>query len=309
MLWMLTCTLFNLQAQSGDLSAAMTVLAEGVTLQRAGTDATFALRVGAVMPVGTGDIIDTGENGRVIIAFSDANQLYLLPQTHYELHDYSALDNGQLHIDGTLSGVAIQQVMDDPALLDYRLETSALTVTQPSNLFAVWALEGRFEAAVSAQGELHIQSALDATDIVMESAQGAAVNYSDEAFTLVPPYHVAQLQALAIDCPGTVSTNGSEGLRLRFGPALDYLVVRVLQDNEQVLVVGTTENGLWLSVPYQTGFGWLYADLVTWDCEGLPRYPDLVGNENEQIHDVTEPELEFLVPFYGDPQSNRVFYR
>ncbi len=120
LLWMLTGTLFNLQAQSGDLSAAMTVVAEGVTLQRAGTDAIFALRVGAVMPIGTGDIIGTGDNGRVIIAFSDANRLYLLPQTRYELHDFSALDNGQQHIDGTLSGVAIQQVTDDPTLLDYR---------------------------------------------------------------------------------------------------------------------------------------------------------------------------------------------
>ncbi|MEQ8677037.1 MAG: SH3 domain-containing protein [Aggregatilineales bacterium] len=308
---MLMNTVNALNTQGENLSAVMTVVADGVTVQRVGTDMEFALRVGAVMPLGAGDIVHTGDNGRVIIAFTDESRLFIFPQSTYELRDFSQSDSGERYVDSFVDGIAIQQFGDDVSAWNYRLETDALTVTRPSELFAVWAVAGRFEAAISAEGELTIQASPEGDPISMSSAQGVAVTYSETPFTLVPPYHAAQLLSLAIDCQGIIATNGSEGLRLRIGPALDYLVVRVLQDDEQVLVAGQTANELWLSIPYQTGFGWLFADLVETDpsCEMLPVYPDLVGNVNEQIMDVTEAELDFLIPFYGEPADNRIFYR
>lgn len=307
----LGCLLPSLiQAQPSELSAAVMVIGDTVTLQRAGTAQTFSLSEGAVMPVGAGDTLLTGSSGRALIAFGEVNQLLLLPNTEYELIGFTQLENGQFRIEAELhEGVIVQQFQEDPSDWQYQLATDSLTVEQPSEQFAVWAIADYLEAAISAEGTLTVQIADSDEPVEIQGPAGVFPPYSVSAVALEEPYHAAQLLARSIGCSGTITTNGSEGLRLRRGAALDYQVVEVLQDGQHVPVIGTTENGLWYGIPYQTGLGWLYSGLVAAECENLPQFPNLVGSQNEFIRAATEAEIELLRPFYGLPETNRVFYR
>lgn len=304
LLWLLVS---GVQAQSGSLSAVVNVIADGVFLQRAGTVLELPLNVGSVAPLGAGDRIRTADNGRVLITFPEANRLLLLPDSAYTLDDFTRLAGGQFHLEADLKGIAIQQFTDNPADWQYTLNTAAFKVTAPSQHFAVWAVANRLEAAISAQGTLGIQTAADTLSIPPNA--GIYPPYSNEAISLTAPFHASQLLSLSINCQGIVSTGGSEGLRLRAGAALDYQVLNALRDREAVYIVGTTENTLWYRIPYQTGFGWLYSSLVEADCQRLPQFPNLAGEANEQIKQITEPEIELLMPFYGTPRTNPVFYR
>lgn len=311
LLLLVCCFAFaNSSAQSTELSAVVMVISEPVLIQRAGTETELPLREGSIAPVGAGDHVRTGENGRLILMFLDTNPLYLLPSTHFELREFSSSEAGLFRVVGSLrEGIAIQQFKEDPQGWQYHLETSALTVIEPSSHFAVWAVTGRLEAAISAAGELLIQKPDQADLIRVPPAAGLFATLSSESQPLLSPYHAAQLLALSLNCRGVVSTGGGEGLRLRRGAALDYQIVDLLQDGQNVLITGITENGLWYRIPFQTGFGWIYSSLVRANCPTLPRFPNLVGESNEQIDGVTPVELEFLEPFYGLPRTNPVFYQ
>lgn len=296
-------------AHTDERSAVVNVIAPDAFVLRAGAINELPLRAGAVAPLGAGDRLRTGENGRVVITFDDANPLYLLPETAYTLERFRADDDGA-QVSGFLEGIAIQAF--DDSLADawtYALRTDALTITQPSALFAVWAVTDRLEAVISGAGILQA----DVTDadeaVAVGPADGIFPAVSADVVALQPPYHASQLLALAVDCRGTVFTGGSEGLRTRRGAALDYPIVDVLQDGQGAWIVGITENELWYRIPYQTGFGWLFRDFVQADCSDLPRFPNLVGEANEIISGVTERELDFLEPFYGRPAENTIFYR
>lgn len=302
--------LANSSAQSIELSAVVMVISEPVLIQRAGTETDLPLREGSIAPIGAGDQVRTGVNGRLILLFPDTNPLYLLPSTHYELQEFTSSDSGFFRVSGYLhEGIAIQQFHEDPQHWQYRLQSSALTVLKPSSHFAVWAVTGRLEAAISVAGELLVQKPDQSDEISIASEAGLFATLSNESQPLVPPYHAAQLLALSLNCRGVVSTGGGEGLRLRRGAALDYQIVDLLQDGQNVLITGITENGLWYRIPFQTGFGWIYSSLVRANCPALPRFPNLVGESNEQIDRVTPIELEFLEPYYGLPRTNPVFYQ
>lgn len=321
-LWLLSITLpflaaftpeTNTQAadttNTDERSAVVNVIASEVFVQRADAINELPLRTGAVAPLGAGDRLRTGENGRALITFDDANPLYLLPETTYTLEHFRMGDEG-IHVSGFLEGIAIQAF--DESLADawtYRLHTDVLTVAQPSALFAVWAVADRLEAVISAEGTLLAEAANMDDQIAIDPANGIFPTASNDVIALNAPYHASQLLALAIGCRGTVFTGGSEGLRTRRGAALDYPIVDVLQDGQGAWIVGITENELWYRIPYQTGFGWLFRDFVQADCSGLPRFPNLVGEANEIISGVTALELDFLEPFYGLPAGNTIFYR
>ena len=130
-----------IQAQSQDqspqqLSAVVTIIAEGVYVQRGGTAREFPLSEGAVFPIGTDDQIRTDENGRVFITFSDDNQLYVLPESTFTLREFSAQSDQSITLTGELNGIAIGQFIDDSAIETFNLTADGLTVTQPSALFA-----------------------------------------------------------------------------------------------------------------------------------------------------------------------------
>lgn len=311
LLLLVCCFAFaNSSAQFTELSAVVMVISEPVLIQRAGTETELPLREGSIAPVGAGDQVRTDENGRLILLFPNTNRLYLLPNTQYELREFISPDSGFFRVNGYLhEGIAIQQFQEDPQRWQYRLETSALTVIEPSSLFAVWAVTDRLEAVISADGEIFVQKPDQGDLIRVPSTAGLFATLSNESQPLLPPYHAAQLLALSLNCRGVVSTGGGEGLRLRRGAALDYQIVDLLQDGQNVFITGITENGLWYRIPFQTGFGWIYSSLVRANCPALPRFANLVGESNEQIDGVTPVELEFLEPFYSLPRTNPVFYQ
>lgn len=298
-------------AQPAQLSAALTVIGEGVTIIRAGAVNPLPLREGAIAPFGVGDQVLTGINGRVWVTFPESDGLYLLPDSRYTLTAFEALDAGRFRLESELYGIAVQTFSSDPTDWDYALVTPALSVTQPSEHFIVWALPGRFETVISAVGTATVQLTDESAEVLVPAQTGLMPMYSPDAIHLEPPYHAVQLLALAIDCVGTVTTGGSEGLRLRRGAALDYQVVGVLYDGQTVNVVGITENQRWYRIPYLTGFGWIYRELVTptRDCPHLPLSPSLVGEANETVTGATALEVELLSPFYGTPSDNPLFYR
>ena len=297
-------------AQSQPLSAVITVLAQDVSVQQANTTDPLPLRAGSVAPLGAGDRLITGANGRATLAFSDDFILYLLPQTTYRLDDLFRDSNGSLTISGTLeAGVVIQQRLTTITAVTYQMVTPALTVTLPSELFIVWSVPGQVEAAISAEGDLTVIDADQPTQVMIPAGSGLFAPFGDQPLALQPPYHAAQLLGKTIDCAGTVNIRGATGLRLRRGAALDYPIAGLLDDKAQVKVVGTTLNGLWYRVSAKSEFGWLYSALVVADCDNLQTFPDLVAEIYEEITDVTAPEVAWLTPFYGTPADNLTFYR
>lgn len=299
------------QAQTTALSAVITVLGEGVTLLRAGTVTPLPLRLGSIAPFGAGDQVITGINGRVLVTFPDVNSLYVLPDSRYTLTDFAALDEERFRLAGELYGIAIQVFEANPADWDYQLVTPGLTVVTPSEHFAVWALPGRFQTVISAAGTATAISENFPDGMDISAGFGWMPEHHEGVIALEPPYHAVAVLALAIDCRGVVSTGGSEGLRLRRGAALDYQIVGALKDGQAVNIVGITENRLWYRIPYLTGFGWLYSDLVetTEACPNLPISPSLTGEANEIIAGVSGFEVSLLSPFYLTPRDNGLFYR
>lgn len=301
----------TVRAQPGELSAVVTVVGEGVTLLRAGASNPLPLRVGSVAPLGSGDQLTTEVNGRAFVTFPDENLLYLLPDSRYTLQTFAALDGGRFELSASVEGIAIQTFTSAPDDWDYRLETTALTVTQPSAHFAVWAIPDRLlETVISADGVLTVETPDQPDGVMVSAGEGFFPAFAASVMAMEPPYHAVELLSLALDCDGVVSTGGSDGLRLRRGAALDYPIVGALRDGQAVTIVGTTENGLWFRIPYLTGFGWIFSNLVvTESCGSLPVSPNLVGESNEEIIDVTEAEIALLEPFYGLPGANPLFYR
>ena len=304
-----------IQAQSQDqstqqLSAVVTVITEGVYVQRGGTAREFPLSEGSIFPLGINDHIRTDDNGRIFISFFDDNQLYMLPESTFVLHEFSTQSDETITLTGELNGIAIGQFIDNSALGAFNLITDGLTVTQPSALFAVWAVDdSQLQAAISAEGDLGVEKS-DQGDVLNIPSESGILTYFDiDAVMLNPPFHPAQLLVRGIDCMGIVATGSNEGLRLRSGAALDYSVVDVFQERQEVSIVGTTENGLWYRVPFLTGFAWSFSNLIIADCEGLPRLPNLVRERNESIEEITDAELTLLTPFYGLPNDNPIFYQ
>jgi hypothetical protein len=301
----------GLGAQTTALSAAVTVLGDGVTLLRAGAVNPLSLRVGSTAPLGAGDQLTTGVDGRVLITFPEADGLYLLPDSRYMLTAFNRLDGERFQLEAELHGIAVQTFTSDPVDWDYALITPALTVTRPSEHFIVWAIPDRFETVISAMGVATVQTETRPEGVDVPAQSGVMPMYNPEAIPLEAPYHAVELLALAINCVGTVETGGSDGLRLRRGAALDYQVVGILYDDQAAHVVGITQNGRWYRIPYLTGFGWIYRELVvtTRDCTDLPVSPSLVGEANETVFSASELEIELLSPFYGPPRDNPLFYR
>ncbi len=310
LLWVFCLTMMiGAHAQTTELSAVVTVVGEGVTLLRAGAINPLPLPVGAIAPFGVGDQLMTEVNGRALIAFPDVNALYLLPDSRYELTAFAGLDGGRFRLEGILNGIAVQTFSSDAADWEYRLVTPALTVVTPSEHFIVWGLPGRFETVISAVGTALVTSDSHPDGVEVAAGTGWMPLYNEASLALESPYHAVELLARVIDCRGVIMTGGSEGLRLRRGAALDYPVVGALDDDQQVYLVGITDNAKWYRIPYLTGFGWLYRDLVIAECSGLPVSPSLVGEANETVAGATELEIELLTPFYGTPSQNPLFYQ
>lgn len=298
-----------LQAQPVELAAIIRVIGQNIVFQRENTQTELSLRPTSVALLGVGDTIRTGENGRVLIHLADGYEILLLPNSEYTLINFERNDFGVVQADAALVGIAVHNFTDTKERLQYQLQAETFEVSATAADFAVWAVPNLgLQAVTNALGEVEIYPEGE-TQVSITAETGFAVSYSTQPVSLNLPLHASQLVAQSVKCDGVVNINTTEGLRLRAGAALDFLVVDALEDKQHVSITGTTENGLWYRIPFQTGFGWIYSSLIIADCEGLRRFPNLYGEAPERVRGVTPTELEMLTPFYGIPETNNVFYR
>lgn len=291
--------------------SAQVIGEDSITFMRENAQNSLQLRAGAIFIFGIGDRITTGDNGRVIISLTENDHILLLPNSQYELRTYTQEADSNPQIESWLSGIAIHQFSATSDPLDYTLHTEQYTIQLTNDTeqsFTTWAVNNGLSASTVSSGEITLHYE-DNNSILLTDNSGFALPFSDEPVALETPLHASQVIALASNCEGIVTTNGSQGLRLRAGAALDYIVVDVLDDDEMVKIAGTTENGLWYRIPFQTGFGWMYSSLIEADCNNLPVFPNLVNEQPERIHRVSNIELSILEDFYGRPVTNPTFFR
>lgn len=297
----------SIYAQDSDLSAVIEVLGEDVAFIRGNTTTELTLSVGAVAPFGIGDRIRTGSNGRVLITISDEAQLLVLPNSEYEIVDLRQDDAGVIYLSSRQIGIVLHDFNAPIDNFDYHLEISSFDITQAEGHFLVWNVPEGLRAVTVASGE--VQLVADSTEHSVTENTGFSISGANEVVEISQPLHASQVVGITVNCNGVVNTGGSEGLRLRAGAALDYQVVDILQDGQAVQIVGTTENGLWYRLPFQTGFGWIFRSLIDATCGNLAQFPNLFDEAPERIINATDIEIELLTPFYGTPESNLVFYR
>ncbi|GAB5493005.1 MAG: hypothetical protein Phog2KO_32200 [Phototrophicaceae bacterium] len=297
----------NLSAQSEKLSTVIEVIGDDISFQRANTSLVFELSEGSSAPFGIGDIISTGQNGRVLITVNEDAQLLVLPNSEYEITDFSRDDTGQISLEARQEGIVLHDFNASVDNFTYQLDATTFSVSQAEGRFVVWSIPTGLQAVTVANGDLIV--AKDEEEYHLTENTGFAVEGFDIIVELDMPLHASQVVGLSINCQGTVDTGGTDGLRLRAGAALDYQVVDVLQDEQSVPIVGTTENGQWYRIPFQTGFGWIFSSFIEGTCLNLPEFMNLIDESPERIDDATAIEIELLEPFYGTPQNNSVFYR
>ena len=92
-----------------------------------------------------------------------------------------------------------------------------------------------------------------------------------------------------------------EVMNVRLGPALDYEVLTTLPQGTQVEIVGIDPSGEWLQVELEgmTSLGWLYRDLVQFDCP-LANVRRITETEiSQQPAGLTQPYALFAYPGPG----------
>lgn len=297
----------SVSAQSVELSAVIRVIGEDILFERNNTNAELPLSDGVIAPFGIGDRIRTEGNGRVLITIADDLQLLVLPNSEYQIVDLQQDEDNVIHLEARQSGIVLHDFNAPAGSFDYQLETEQFSITQAEGHFLVWNVSDGLGAVTVASGELILVA--DDVEHNLSENTGFSVSGADEVVAISEPLHASQVVGIAVNCEGVVNTGGSEGLRLRAGAALDYQVVDILRDGQAVQIVGTTENGLWYRLPFQTGFGWIFSSLIDAACGNLVQFPNLFDEAPERIIGTTEIEIELLMPFYGTPETNFVFYR
>ena len=308
LLYTLILCVGHVSAGSVELAVVIHVIGVDANFQRANTQIELPLAVGASAPSGKNDRIRTQDNGRVLITIGDEFRILLLPNSEFYILDAKLNEDHTMYFSASLQGVAVHDLPRSTTTLEYELTTQAFQISNAEGHFAVWAVPEGLNAVTNSTGQISL-TLNDNTQETVLAGMGYAVPYSSTSIALESPLHASQVVAHSIGCDGIVETNGSLGLRLRAGAALDYIVVDILQDGQQVQIVGITQNQLWYRIPFQTGFGWIYSSLISANCEGLQEFPNLIGELPENIQGVTNVELELLEPFYGTPTINQVFYR
>ncbi|MEM9954612.1 MAG: SH3 domain-containing protein [Chloroflexota bacterium] len=294
-----------LQAQS-PLVSTITVIGEAITFQRANTTQEYSLSVNAIAPFGIGDTVRTGSNGRILIELSADASILLLPDSTFTIDDFRLDEDGITQFSGELQGIALHQLEQEELTYQLTAGDVSLTVSAPAN-FGAWNSDTNFDTITVETGEVTVTDG--ETDYTLLARDGISPQLDQDIIALDDLLHPVQISRQTALCDGVVSTNGGLGLRLRAGAALDYSVANILQDGDPVQIIGTTDNGLWYRIPSVTSYGWIFSNLIEATCEDLPTFEDLYRETPARINNVTELELDFLLPYYGSPEDNIGFYR
>jgi hypothetical protein len=116
-----------------EYAAVLTIVHPGVALRRANTQAWLTLQPGAVMPIGSGDSLQTDSSGRAWIQFQDDARTLLLTHSQLELQQFAIVDD-QLQLSARLAGAAVHQM--PTAIADFHLRLTTAEIVQPAAEFA-----------------------------------------------------------------------------------------------------------------------------------------------------------------------------
>lgn len=305
---LLLCPVLPVSAATDTHAAVLTILHEGVTLQRADTEAWLPLAAGSVAPFGSGDHLQTGETGRALLTFWDGSQTLILPRSTYHLAELVIANNTGVRLSAHLTGTAVHRLHTPSPALDYRLTLPGLTVMQPANWFATWGNADGSGTVTVAEGTAEISLG----DQVLALAAGQGLTSDAATHTLIEydaPWNEARLQGVINGCPGTVHTTNGVELRVRVGPGVGYVVQGAYDYEQPVQLMGVNESGGWYRVQFLSGFGWMQKLGVETACTDLPILADGTIETPLYIIDASEDEIDWFRMFFDFPVKNMWFYQ
>lgn len=300
---LLTNSVFAYQPAPDAYAATLTIMQEGVTLRRAGTQAWLPLRVGAVMPLGEGDQLQTAAGGRALVEFWPGGNMLLLPYSTYKQGLLTAAEAGSDHqIAGRLDGAAIHRFSSPVAA--YRLELNDGVIVQPASQFATWSRSTGPDAVTVYEGVVR----LEANEIQVAIGENHGWYAGEAPVLLDDALNAAALIALYEGCEGVVSID-LRSLRVREGPGEGYVVIGYFNNGDRVSVMGVNQSNGWYRVRSDSHFGWVQALAVQAACDNLPRSADTTRELFVQAAGATALEREWLRPYFGLPVDDLWFYR
>lgn len=316
----LFCLLFLLsnsallsQAQAPTSMAAMVEITFAqVNFTRVLTQQTFSLAPQAVMPVASGDIITTNNNGRAIVTFFTGAIAFILPESTFEIVEFYAGADGNYILEINQTGRVIYQFDSPEQFESFLINTHASQISAPSEMFAVDnAPNQEVMYAISTEGTL---SVTDAQETLVELTAHHGIRIQEgigETTPLSPQSSFAVIEGLLSECPGTVNAINNLRLNVRTGPLIDYTAVGSVPNNIDVNIIALSESRERYRIQFLSNYGWILTEAVlsTCDLSTLPVLPNSWMERNIGVLQPSERELTLLEPFYGTPQNDRWFYR
>lgn len=288
------------------------VISSGVQIQRGGTDTWFDLRAGAMMPVGAGDHIRTGENGRAFLRFAEVGISLVLPSTRVQIISFEVNATDRYQIELIAEGATLHR-MAGSAITDYRLGAGAWEIEQPADVFGVWLVDDERVTVITAVGDLILRDTTGESITLIEGAgYHQDTRHDSGAISLTPDgqiRHEAALIAQGIDCHATIQTDDGRNLTVRDAPTIQTGIIGFLPDGDTVQLTGVAEDGSRARTRYYSGQGWVEVLALDGLCDGLPIYPLSFTETYLSVTDITERELELTRHFYGDIRDDPFFYR
>lgn len=297
------------RTQDEPYAAVLTVVREGVEIQRANTEAWLPLPQGAEAPFGAGDTLRTNEDGRARLALLNYMDIYILPLSTYQLTDATLSSGGLNFASQVESGLAIHKPSLEAIWASVRLNAGALTITQPAALFGVWGDAARGGITTVAEGDLTVEVNGSTVEIGAGFGLYAPVEAAPTLLQLDGNLNAARLIGAIAGCPGIIDTVSGQNLNTRVGPNDQAWIVFSIPGQTPVQIMAANEANTWYRVQVLSGYGWVRRELIATDCVDLPTMPDDTREENIRIIAPEAWELELLEPFFGPPETDRWFYQ
>lgn len=291
-------------------AAVLRVTAPGVQIKRWDTTNWSVLPLDSESPIGAGDTIQTGDDGRAIIFFDAGVELLILPESVYALTAFSQLEGGYWQLEAELDGRMIQHVVDPSQFRPYRLETSRFSVTVPGIRFAVQTRASDIASLVSADGEVRLMA--DEQEVIVPASHGFRSGGNGSAvIPMTQPVNFALLDSMLDGCPGMVDTKLRADLNVRTQLGVRYYVMGTIKNDLAVQIVGFRESdfGIWYRIQFLGDFGWVTSDSVETECQNLPAVDNAAPDYPTGLSQVSGDEIALLEPFYGSSADNSWIYR
>jgi Bacterial SH3 domain len=290
-----------LRANSTSFAARLAITHSGVEIRRVNTGAWLPLPENSESPFGPGDMLRTDESGRALLTFLDQIDLLILPESTYELLDFTP------DISARITGHAVHRQTQGLQIGAYRLEiigTAPLVVTRPAEWFAVWP-----DVLTVAEGEAEVAANEASRTVAAGQGIRVAPGAESDISPLESPLNAARLIGLLDGCPGEMDTVNNLNVNVRFGSDLQLGVIGNIPNATPVSVMGVNQSGNWYRIQAFSGFGWVQQPLVANACSDLPILPDDQSERSIGIFNVLPLEIDLLAPFYGPPEGDLWFYR